>query len=504
MRLNKLSPLLTVHAIIVAAFCLIFLAGAVLLTVEPDEVWNLMSTMKAFGLPQPPTSALDAPVTTTGGLHALLHGLVALVHSGDILLHRLVSVVAALCLLALVYRTLRRHVGNSALAAAGTAVFVTAPGFLLQASLATSEIIATMVFLLAALYWVGPGHRSAVGALAAGVLFGLACATRMTCLSMLPALLLWAVFAGRGWPVRLAHALLAVATAGSVFAACVAGYVVAFADVPWHDAVAAAGSASGVARGYDGVLLRLNYAVVGEGVMPVLALLALTGWICSRLVAQREGDATLQLCSFLLFAGLSGWLAWLVKAPISHVRYLWPAIPLLWLAGLLLAASALARAERPRVLWIAHAVVVASCAVQGLLNVRMLAVGESLMLVYEAARRTPLSRPGSYGVPRANQEAMARHLAELPSTANVTAFLPQAAYPLTYLGGRTVGRWQVTQGASADDYQLVQPTDPIWVGDWDRIGWVKTHMTLEQAYGDYALYRGRGVRTPGARSPGVD
>lgn len=405
----------------------------------------------------------------------MLHGLVASVRSGDILWHRLVSVAAALGLLALVCGTLRHHVGDAALAAAGTALFVTAPGFLLQASLATAEIIAMLAFLLAALFWVGVGHRSASGALAAGVLFGLACATRMTCLSMLPALPLWAALAGHGWRERVAHPL-AVVTAGAVFAACVAGYVVAFADVPWRDALAAAGNASGVTRAYGGVLVRLSCAVVGEGIVPVLAL---TGWTCLRLLAQREGDATLRLSSFLLCAGLAGWLAWLVKAPIPHIRYLWPAIPLLWLAGILLATSTLALAERPRVRWIAHAVVVASCVVQGLINLRMLAVGESFMLVYEAAHGTRLLRPAPYGVPRANQEAMARRLAELPKTANVTAFITEATYPLTYLGGRTVSRWRPLQSVSSDEYQVVQPTS--WAGNWERIGWVTAHMTLVQA-----------------------
>ncbi|MFG6439513.1 ArnT family glycosyltransferase [Roseateles sp. LKC17W] len=502
MKSNKLSLPATVHATLVVGIFLTFLAGVALLTVEPDEVWNLMSTMKAFGLPVPPTTAVDAPVTTTGGLHALLHGAVASVRSGDVLLHRLVSVVTTLGLLALVFVTLRRHVGQVALAAAGTALFVTAPGFLLQASLATSEIIATTAFLLAALFWTGPGHRSVLGAAAAGVLFGLACATRMTCLSMLPALPLWALFAGRGWRERLVHPLLAVAIAGGVFAACVAGYVVAFSDAPWRDALNAAGASSGVTRAYEGVLLRLSYVVVGEGIVPMLAILVLVGWACSRLVAGREVDLTLRLCSFLLLAGVAGWLAWLVKAPIPHIRYLWPAIPLLWLAGILLATSAFAGVTRQRVLWIAHAVVVVSCVAQGLLNVRMLAVGDALMLVYESARGMGVSRPGPYGAQRADQQAMARYLAELPKSAKVTAFNAASAYPLTYLDGRVVGRWQPAQRTSQDDYHLMQPSDVIWAHDWDRIGWLNTHMTRVTTFGGYALYRGRGTETPEA--PRVD
>ncbi|MBL0283526.1 MAG: glycosyltransferase family 39 protein [Zoogloea sp.] len=241
MLVKKLHLLLPVYAAIVVCFCLTFGGGVLALTVEPDEVWILMSTMKAFGIPLPPTSALDNPVTTTGGLHFVLHGLMALLWGGDLLVHRLASISVTLILLGLVFNLIERRIKDRVLAAAGTALFAAAPGFLLQASLATAEIIATTVFLLAALFWVRFGSRSPGMAILGGVLFGLACATRMTCLSMLPAILVWSVLAHRGWVARLVHPVLAVAVAVLVFVGCVAVYFAAFGDAPWSEFLAAAG-----------------------------------------------------------------------------------------------------------------------------------------------------------------------------------------------------------------------------------------------------------------------
>lgn len=498
MLVKKLHLLLPVYAAIVVCFCLTFGGGVLALTVEPDEVWILMSTMKAFGIPLPPTSALDNPVTTTGGLHFVLHGLMALLWGGDLLVHRLASISVTLILLGLVFNLIERRIKDRVLAAAGTALFAAAPGFLLQASLATAEIIATTVFLLAALFWVRFGSRSAGMAILGGVLFGLACATRMTCLSMLPAILVWSVLAHRGWVARLVHPVLAVAVAVLVFVGCVAVYFVAFGDAPWSEFLVATGLSTGVSHPFSGIMLRLNYMVVADGIIPVLSIVALAGWFISRLEAGEDDREIVGLCGFLLLAGGAGWFAWVLKAPIPHIRYLWPAIPLLWLTAILLGLSALRRVRRERTLMIAHLVLIIMCAVQGLLNMRMLAVGDSLTLVYEIARKTELGTPRDFFVARRNQEAMAGLVGSLPSSANIHALVEQAAYPITYLSGRTVKSFAQPIKASAEDYLLVQPSDySIWPASWDSISWLHDNTTLVARHGEYALYRVReGAQRP--------
>ena len=491
MLVKKLPLLLPVYAAIVVAFCLTFGGGVFALTVEPDEFWILMSTMKAFGLPLSPTSALDHPVTTSGGLHFILHGLLALWQGGDILFHRLVSIGVTLILLAVVFKLIERQVKDRMLAMAGTALFAAAPGFLLQASLATSEIVATTTFLLATLFWIRYGHRSFGMALLGGVLFGLACATRMTCLSMLPAILVWSMLARQGWRARFVYPVLAVAMAVLVFVAFKAVYVAAFGDTRLSQLMAALGSGSGVSVPFEGIEMRLNYLVVADGVIPVLAILALVGWFMSRLDEGKEDRGTIELCGFLLLAGAAGWFAWVLKAPIPHIRYLWPAIPLLWLTAILLGMSALSRSTWTQTVVMTHVVLILMCAAQGLLNMRMLAVGDSLALVYEFARGTRLATPTNFFAPRKSQETMAGLMASLPPSANVYALAEEAAYPMAFLSGRPVKSIRKSTEASAEDYVLVQPSDYYRRTNWDLIGWVQGNTTLMAQHGKYELRRVR-------------
>lgn len=498
MPIKKLPLLSLVYFAIVVCFCLSFVFGAFILTVEPDEVWNLMSTMKALGIPLPPTSAVDKPITTTGGLHFVLHGLIALWRSGDILAHRLASIGVTLVLLIVVFKLIERHVKDRVLAAAGTALFVTAPGFLLQASLATSEIIATTIFLLASLFWVRSGTQSLSMALLGGTLFGLACATRMTCLSMLPAILVWSAIAHRGWIARFVYPLMAITAAVLVFAGCVGMYVYAFGDTPWSKFLVATGLSSGIGVPFPGVMLRLNYLTVANGIIPTAAIVALAGWFASRLELQKESDQDItRLCGFLLLAGSAGWLSWVLKAPISHIRYLWPAIPLMWLTAVLLGVSALGRVLRMKTAMIGHLTIILICATQGLLNVRMLAVGDSLELVYETARQSSLGIPQNIFTARKDQEAMASLVAALPPSATIHALMEPAAYPITYLSSRTVRSFRQPMQTAGENYLLVLPTDySVWLPNWDVIGWLQVNTTLVERRGKYALYRVHGSSQP--------
>jgi hypothetical protein len=139
---------------------------------------------------------------------------------------------------------------------------------------------------------------------------------------------------------------------------------------------------------------------------------------------------------------------------------------------------------------ITHLVLILMCTAQGLLNVRMLAVGDSLALVYEIARGARLGTPKEYFEPRRNQEAMAKLLSSLDSSANIQAFSAPAAYPMTFLSGRTVKSFPQPTKATAMDYLLVQPSDySLYRTKWDLIGWMQDNTTLVEQRGDYALYR---------------
>ena len=139
---------------------------------------------------------------------------------------------------------------------------------------------------------------------------------------------------------------------------------------------------------------------------------------------------------------------------------------------------------------IAHLAIILMCAAHGLLNVRMLAVGDSLALVYEIARQAGLGIPRDFFVARRNQEAMAGVVASLPPSATVHALMEGAAYPMTYLSGRTVKSFKPQLKESGEHYLLVQPSDhSIWLPPWNLISWLQGNTTLVERRGEYALYR---------------
>lgn len=480
----------------ILAFVATFFAGSRLLTIEADESWMLMSIMKAFRLDVPASGAIDFPVVTSGGLHLLIHGLLASLHGG-IGVHRGVSLVFAMACMALTFALVKRHSESKTLAAVAAAAFATTPGFLLQASFATAEIIATAIFLSAAWFWVSCGARSTGHAALAGALFGLACATRMTCLAMLPAILLWSLVAHREWKARLLYPIVAIIVSVMVYSACVQAYIHAFSQVAWESFAPQLGAASGVGPGFKGMMGMLKSLLIGDGIVPILGLLVLAGSYV-KAWPSAGGQGLVRLGSFLLIAGLVAWAAWIVRSPIAHVRYLWPALPLLWLSGILLMTAHLTRPGSSATRLLYFTAIAGLCLSHGLLNLRMLAVGESLTVVYEFARTTPVEVPRENFKAREHQEAVARVVGQQQPGARLYAINATAAYPITYLSGRTIEPLPSGQTVSDHDFLLVLPSNRhIWPASTELTSWMQTHARAVARQGDHVLYR----LTPGSVLP---
>jgi hypothetical protein len=230
--LLRFAPVLQVFAIF--CFLLLFAAGAVFFTVEPDEAWILLSTMKAFGLPVPDTSAVATPILTSGGLHTLVHGVIA-IFTTSIIAHRAVSVLFSAGLLGLVFAILRGLPASPGLAAAGTAMFAAVPGFVLQAGLATAEVMATTLMLGGLLLWVRRGLQSAVGAVWAGVLVGLASATRVNCVVALGAMVVGILLARISWRERLLRSGLGIGVAALLLVVGLTTWMLAFGVASYRD-----------------------------------------------------------------------------------------------------------------------------------------------------------------------------------------------------------------------------------------------------------------------------
>jgi hypothetical protein len=478
------------YTAVIFAFLLVFLAAAYFLTVEADEAWILLSTMNAFGIPLPATDAVASPTLTSGGLHLLIHGGLAL-GTSNILAHRLVSLAFALLLLATIFRALKAMGRPSTIALAGTALFAAVPAFIFQASLATAEIIATFLLFSACQHWLFKGQFSYRAAAASGLLFGLSCATRVNCFVALPAILIYAVLSGPDWQSRTSRTVVTIAVATITAATAMAAYYLAART--GNDALAQQffADSAGV-KGTKSPTQLLWAFVISDRIMPMWLIAGICGAFLISIGDAKAlpimSDAT-RLSALLLLVGLAGLAAWVLKAPIPHVRYLWPAVPCLWFAGIIQLTQPAITTERGYVALAFHFLIFAACGSRLAADALIVANGESLTLVYQANGTSPFELPtGSFHAAN-DQRALAGFLSAQPPDTRFYGLIAANAYPLTLLSGRSIASIQV-MATTGSRYVILSPADvTVWHPDAAFVQWIRTSTRPALVSGDAAAFR---------------
>jgi hypothetical protein len=495
-RSAALANLIDRHALpfygfFIAGFLCLFCASARLLTLDADETWILLSTAHAFGVTVPASISLGSPTVTTGGPHLVIHGLIAFA-TMDVMVHRAVSVIASAALLWLVYRTLRATGSRPRLATAGTALFATVPGFLFQAGLATGEAIATTSLIAAAVHWVWRGAASLRAAIVTGLLLGAAVAARVNLAPAALALLAY-VLVTRPQNAPLARRAIVAA----FVAMLVAGLWVAI----YYKAGEIPGGAGeryylAAATGLDGAKTfgqMLQAIEIANLHLPLLLIVALIGTWLNGLPKERDPTAerSSDLSGLLLFMGLAMLLAWIVIAPIPHLRYLWPGIACIWLSAAVLLLQHWQVVQRTALRLMFHALVVAACIYGLTTGVVSLADGDSLSLAYQAAGASPLPPVQSGQIFRAaaDQRLLAAYVAGRSGSASFYGFVPQVSYPITYLSGRGVLPLSAL-GGGGERYLVITPGDyRVWHPGPAFDGWARTYTRPAFVSGGFAALR---------------
>jgi hypothetical protein len=476
------------QALALLCFLLLFAASAVFFTVEADEAWILLSTMKAFGLPVPETTAVALPTLTSGGLHTLVHGGLA-TFGRSILVHRAVSISFSIGLLGLVFAILRRLPASPSLALAGTALFAAVPGFVLQAGLATAEVMATALMLVGLLVWALRGLQSVAGAVWAGVVVGLACATRVNCVVALAAMGAGVLLVRLPWRDRLIRSCLGIGIAVLLFAIGLCLYVLAFRVTSYGDLIADMAGSTGVGSEHKPWSEIVRYLLISNALLPLFVGVGAAAALVGGAMSHADSGAR-RFCALLLITAVVGWAAWAWKAPIPHVRYLWPFICCTWLAAVMVLIALVQRTadRQPRLAF--HGAVLAVCAYQGLASAFLVMDGESLVLAYQLNQRAPLTFPRKNFSAAADQRAVAEFLAHLPADAKLYAVEPAAQYPLTYLSSRPIKSLQNSTGFDDMGYLVLGPTEnALWRPPAGFTVWLAEYGSEAFRSGDNAVYR---------------
>jgi hypothetical protein len=308
----------------------------------------------------------------------------------------------------------------------------------------------------------------------------------MTCLGALPAIFIWSVLFRRGWRPKYLYPSLAIAIAVLVFAGLTALYSLLF-GISNVDAFLLYMQQSAGLDPNQQLERRINFLLSANAYLPVIGIIAVASWYAAGFRAHRKSEAY-QLGALLVMSGTLLVIAWISRAPIAHIRYLWPAIPLLWLAVILAGVTHL-NSSTPRVIHgFVHAIVLTACFTQTLLTIRALAVSESIILEYEYSGKTPLSTFSQPFAARRNQADIARKISLLDASSKVYAIEPLAAIPISFESQRRIHSILGAPAFSSRDHILLLPSDrDLFKPSWSTIAWIENNTTLVEAHGDYSL-----------------
>jgi Dolichyl-phosphate-mannose-protein mannosyltransferase len=459
--------------------------------IEIDEAFNLLSVGQISGGPFSGKAFIAYPVLTSGGLFAAIHYAVLRVGL-PIEANRLVSVVFSCLTLVVIYRIVKSQWGDRSVALLGVTAFLTVPGFLFVSGLAWAETVSAFLLIAAAWHWTTHGSTNLVGSVLSGVLFGLAMATRLTALvPALPAIVIWSLIYARAFPVR--HGVVAAAIASAVFLLCVAIYFWQFHVGDLYGFLRHSVGATGTSR-VKGLGVILDDLLVSESIFPLYGLVA-AGCALFLLPQAQTFAAVRPLCVLLWLIAVIGWAAWILIAPFPYLRYLWPALPALWLCGILLLLGwfVTLKPGRPRLLL--QAVVLAAWSAQFALSVRQVALGDTTTLVWQGTRQSPIDTfpHPSHETPlqaRKEQYKFASIVAGIPKDARIYIDYPDFSFPITFIAHRRANAIRDVRRWQGDSYLMLVPFDKntIMLSQAAR-EWIQRNTTLYGRSGDYALYK---------------
>lgn len=475
-------------------------ACAFVMTLGTDEAWAL-NGLRSYLRPFVPHLSSE-PVYTSGGPFALANLAVEALLGSEVWAHRLVSLAALLSVVALAAR-LGRSAGRGVAATApylAAAPLLGVPGTAEVGTSALGTSTAVAFLLLGALAWSRPERPGAGRALLAGVLLGLGASARFDLVLFAPALLA-ASCLGRSADGRLrprldGAAALAVAAGVGVwlanwFVMKGAAHPEVLARVNVQEAMEVTGL-GGHGVDYPRLLNKLHVALRHAP----LGLLALGTAAALWPVDERPGPGAgpeRRLSVLLVTIAWTIWLAWMLRAPIPHLRYLWPALALLALpAGGALAAAARRAVEEGRRWRLFTLEVVAAALVAGGVGgtFRSLVMSDADYASWEWSGEMALDYYRRFQAARDQREAAAHLATAIPPDATVAAYVP---FALRYLGDRRVldlGKpGDVAEARGRPVVLVLSPT----VGAYlylrpEAFEWMEGHARLTKQIGRYSFY----------------
>ena len=501
----------------VLAAPLVCLIGIFAMTAGTDESWIVLSSR---GLAEHGRYGAESPfrsVYSTGGAYTVAATILHALGGGRLAVVRLLSALSLTGLLFLIRRFAQRSLpAESSASWIMGATLLAVPGTFMLAAQAYGEILATVLVVAGALGWGTAPAGSWGRRVWTGVLLGTAAATRVNCVVALAAIPIAAFLTPARRRAELVDAGLALVVGAAVFAIQYK-LLIAISIDPAAESKGGGTyvleSGPGLNFGYL-IPLTLNYWSIAQDFLPFFVIAAVVaGWAWARPQVTSPQGADLLLVFSLLI-----WAAWLARAPIPHLRYLWPGLAgFAIVGGLVLGvldgrlAQSGSPAARAGLSWVAVSLLI----VGYMDGARTYQQGESDVLSWQWHRSVPYAT--EFGPLRAlrSQKSIVQRLNELPPGEIVATIGMDTA--LSLLTRRSI----VPVGAyySPERYEELQPlrhppgAKPRWLAVTPFVNrfpsgrvppalhrWIEQNCRLDSKFGPYVLYE---VQGPYPESPDV-
>ncbi len=308
----------------------LFLAAlsASLITVEFDEAWILSGSQRVASanlLPQPNT-----PITT-GGVHMIVVAFATYFGAAPVAVARIMSIVSLILSLIIIDKILKRCKFDRIERLVVIAVSMSAPGTVLLGGMGFGVMPAFFFFLFSIYIWICNTDHNWKSVAIIGISLGISAATRWTFIPLIPTIILLGLLSKKNRFYLTFKTIIGMCIAFIVFAAFVWAYINIAADtLETANSLEAGAGSAGITGSLPTSAQLISYVSKFSLLvpLPLIAATFLFAWVNPPLATSE----TLCFLRFLTAAALILFLAWVLRSPFQHIRYIWPSVFLLFLA----------------------------------------------------------------------------------------------------------------------------------------------------------------------------